>query len=355
MVALAGAAMDAEDGALAGAGLAWSVDGQPAGSGSAVTVAGLAPGAHQARLTATDSAGQARGASVGFTIEPLSVPSAASPTLDGACDDGAYATAAAVELRPYAAGGQAHAQLLRNADQLWVCLSGLSRATGQSAGAVTLRVDADHSRGSALASGDVELSLGEEGLLTTRHGAGPAWGAATAGGLAGQVSADAQSWSAELRIDAATIGGWDRLVGLALTHAPGDGAAYAWPYAAAETRPSSWAAALLGALPRLAQLSPAAVPAGSPAFTLTVAGSGFAPGAVVRWEGAALPTTFISGAELRAAVGAERLTVAATARITVVNPGGLAAAPSNALPVTVGDGGQAGGAPLTIYLPLVRR
>lgn len=250
-VTLAGAAMDAEDGALSGAGLAWSVDGQPVGGGVEVTVAGLAPGEHEARLSATDSAGQARGASVSFSVEPLSIPSAASPTLDGACDDGAYATAAAVELRPYADGGQAHAQLLRDAGQLWLCVGGLSRSTGERAGAVTLRLDPDLSRGDALASGDLELRLGEDGMLATRHGAGPAWGAATPGGFAGQVSADGQSWSAELRIDAASIGGWSRLVGLALTHEPGDGQAYAWPYAAAEARPSSWAAALLGALHHL--------------------------------------------------------------------------------------------------------
>lgn len=94
---------------------------------------------------------------------------------------------------------------------------------------------------------------------------------------------------------------------------------------------------------------------GSPTVTLTISGSGFAPGATARWEGTPLSTTVVSATELRVVVGAERLVTAVTARMTVTNPGGLAAVPSNALPITVGDGGQRADAFEQVYLPLVRR
>lgn len=245
-IALAGAAMDAEDGALAGTALTWTVDGAPAGVGADVSVAGLAQGEHEAILTATDSAGQTRSVRTSFAIEPLAIPSAVTPNLDGECNDDAYATAAVVALQPSADGSQARAQLLRDAEGLWVCVSGLTRSAGAVVGGVVVRLDPDLNRGDSLAVDDRELRLGEDGLPATRRGAGASWETITSGGFAGQVSADGQSWSAELRIDAATVGGWVRLIGLAIVHETGDGAAHAWPYAA--RRPARPA----GQLPSLA-------------------------------------------------------------------------------------------------------
>lgn len=62
-------------------------------------------------------------------------------------------------------------------------------------------------------------------------------------------------------------------------------------------------------------------PATPAAFTLTVSGTGFVPGAVVRWNGAALPTTRVNSRTLQAAVSS---TVAGTGRgsILVTQPDG---------------------------------
>jgi IPT/TIG domain len=51
-------------------------------------------------------------------------------------------------------------------------------------------------------------------------------------------------------------------------------------------------------------LYPNTAAAGGPAFTLTVNGSGFTSAAVVKWNGAALPTTFINASQLAASVPA---------------------------------------------------
>ncbi len=73
-------------------------------------------------------------------------------------------------------------------------------------------------------------------------------------------------------------------------------------------------------LPAIAAAGPSAVIAGDPAFTLTVDGSGFAPGSVVHWNGASRPTTYISLTRLTAAITATDIASAGTATVTVVNP-----------------------------------
>jgi hypothetical protein len=87
------------------------------------------------------------------------------------------------------------------------------------------------------------------------------------------------------------------------------------------------------AVPSITSLSPTtALP--NTAFQLTVTGSGFYSGSVVRWNGAARPTTFVSGTELRAAIPASDLDIQGPMAITVVNaaPGG---GTSNAATLTV--------------------
>jgi hypothetical protein len=95
---------------------------------------------------------------------------------------------------------------------------------------------------------------------------------------------------------------------------------------------------VLGGAPTVTGLSPSSVPSGSPGFVLTVTGSGFVSGAVVRFGTTDLPTTFISATELHATVAAASLPTvpagqSATILVGVVNPGG-AAAPTP-LPFTV--------------------
>ncbi len=74
-------------------------------------------------------------------------------------------------------------------------------------------------------------------------------------------------------------------------------------------------------VPALTSLSPASATAGPGAIVLTVNGSGFVNGSVVRWNNAIdLPTTFISSSELHASVGVGLLTNAGTRAVTVRNP-----------------------------------
>jgi hypothetical protein len=80
-----------------------------------------------------------------------------------------------------------------------------------------------------------------------------------------------------------------------------------------------------GAAPVLTTLTPATAIVGAAAFTVQVAGSGFVAADVVTWNGAAVPTTFVSATELTAAIDA----VAAAGDIAVT------VGASNALTFTV--------------------
>ena len=77
-----------------------------------------------------------------------------------------------------------------------------------------------------------------------------------------------------------------------------------------------------GTTPTLSSLSPADAAVGGPAFTLTVNGSNFVSGSVVRWNGAARPTTFVSSTRLTASIPASDIASGGEAPITVTNPGG---------------------------------
>ena len=71
-------------------------------------------------------------------------------------------------------------------------------------------------------------------------------------------------------------------------------------------------------------LTPTAVAPGSPAFNLTVSGTGFASGAKINFNGAPLATTFIDFEHLTATIPAASVATASTASITVTNPGAIA-------------------------------
>jgi hypothetical protein len=100
----------------------------------------------------------------------------------------------------------------------------------------------------------------------------------------------------------------------------------------------SWAAQTIAIRPAGAGGNPAPVAtgmvpssaiAGGSDFTLTVTGSGFVPSSVVRWNGSDRVTTYVSGAELRAAIGAGDIATTGTASVTVFTPspgGGLSGA-----------------------------
>jgi outer membrane protein assembly factor BamB len=81
----------------------------------------------------------------------------------------------------------------------------------------------------------------------------------------------------------------------------------------------------------LSSLSPNAVDAGSPAFTLTVNGALFTSAAQVYWNGNALPTTFVSSLELQAQVTAADVASSAQYEVQVITNG----VGTNSIPFTV--------------------
>jgi hypothetical protein len=68
-------------------------------------------------------------------------------------------------------------------------------------------------------------------------------------------------------------------------------------------------------------LSPDAVAPGAAGFPLTVNGTGFVPGATVKWNGSTRVTTFVNQSQLTAAILASDAATPNTASVTVTNPG----------------------------------
>jgi len=82
------------------------------------------------------------------------------------------------------------------------------------------------------------------------------------------------------------------------------------------------------ATPVVSSVSPATVPAGSAAITLTVSGSGFISSSVVKVGGIAEATTYVSASSLTAAVPASQLTSGGSLSVVVVN-GTVSSTPGN--------------------------
>jgi hypothetical protein len=86
--------------------------------------------------------------------------------------------------------------------------------------------------------------------------------------------------------------------------------------------------------PPITSLLPDSADAGDPGFLLSVIGSDFVDGAVVRWDESARTTTYVSSSELQAQIAAADLAAGKTVLVTVRNPnGGI----SNALPFTISN------------------
>ena len=102
-------------------------------------------------------------------------------------------------------------------------------------------------------------------------------------------------------------------------------------------------------VPATTNLSPSSATAGGTAFTLTVNGSGFIDGSVVRWDGSDRTTTFVSSSELSAQITAADIATAEAAQVTVFNPapgGGT----SNALSFTIDEPTVSNPVPVTTGL-----
>ena len=72
--------------------------------------------------------------------------------------------------------------------------------------------------------------------------------------------------------------------------------------------------------PTETSISPTSATAGGAAFALTVNGTGFVSTSVVKFNGAAKSTTFVSATQLTAAITAADIATAGTASVTVTNP-----------------------------------
>lgn len=86
--------------------------------------------------------------------------------------------------------------------------------------------------------------------------------------------------------------------------------------------------------PTLSSISPTSTTAGAAQLTLTVNGQSFTNGAVVRWNGSDLATTFVNAQQLTATIPANLLSSAGSRNVTVFNPspgGGV----SNAVTFTI--------------------
>jgi uncharacterized protein (TIGR03437 family) len=73
--------------------------------------------------------------------------------------------------------------------------------------------------------------------------------------------------------------------------------------------------------------SPSSAVAGGPSFSLTATGQNFQRGAVVRWSGTALETTFVDATTLVATVPASLIAAPGVAPVTVVQPDGAVSSP----------------------------
>lgn len=77
-------------------------------------------------------------------------------------------------------------------------------------------------------------------------------------------------------------------------------------------------------VPVLTAIAPSSAAAGSPGFSMTLTGSTFISTSVARWNGADLPTTFVSATQLTALVPAADILTVGSASVTVFNPAGVA-------------------------------
>lgn len=113
-------------------------------------------------------------------------------------------------------------------------------------------------------------------------------------------------------------------------------------------------------VPTLSSIDPSSAVAGSGSFTLTVNGSNFISGSVVRWNGANRTTTFVSATQLTAFISSADISSPGTADVTVFTPapgGGTSSAvtftitaPASTISALTPSSGVAGARAFTLIL-----
>ncbi len=86
------------------------------------------------------------------------------------------------------------------------------------------------------------------------------------------------------------------------------------------------------AAPVISTINPSNASVGSNGFTMTVTGSGYTPATQLQWNMNPLPVVFLATTQLTASIPPNLLTLAGTAQVSVINPGG---AVSNSLTFTL--------------------
>ena len=102
------------------------------------------------------------------------------------------------------------------------------------------------------------------------------------------------------------------------------------------------------AAPTMTGISPSSGKLGDAATTITVNGQGLVQGAVVRWNGTALSTTWINLNQVTAIIPASLLTATGTGTITVVDPNKIAVAGSQLFTITASPATASASAQATV-------
>lgn len=250
---LRGRGYDAEDGPLTGNALEWEITGPITLSaiGEQLFLTDLPPGAYSVKLLVTDSDNQMGTDTWQVLVAPKVVTEATLPTLDGTCDEETYTSDLDPLALRYGDDIVTLAPFVHHASEnvFYACFPGLV-ASASSTEYVGVWFDTDNSGGTVADVNDIGLFVGKDGIAFTTKGDG--LGGFTTDfvpqGLEAAIHLSADRWGAELRIDDAVLGGWNRLVRLQIVHGERglNLSDVVWPRQSLKNVPSSWGLVKLG-------------------------------------------------------------------------------------------------------------
>jgi Concanavalin A-like lectin/glucanases superfamily len=166
----------------------------------------------------------------------VALRSAEQPTLDGRCNESAYADSQALELRAvHAIAGSVRVQ--QSGRNAYVCASGLGAGVQQ----FVVLVDTTPAVGGLEGVIRLAVTRGGAASLAASAAGGAFREAGAPGDVEGVVAGASEEWGAELRIRLDWLGGYARSDGLAVLAEDAAGLATAqWPAGAVADRPASW-------------------------------------------------------------------------------------------------------------------